>query len=211
MRLGCGGCLLAIALLACLAGAIGGIGWATARLLEDPGVTVDSPTAADSSSAQHKLYELMSRTRHAAREPTVLTEREINALLSRQLADEVPLTSLIARLLGGDQVEIAGLLPLRQLLIDVPGSRVLELLPERWATRPVWLHLHTRARMEVTGSRRHLRLEVERFEVGRLRLPRIATRLLLEPESLRWLRLALPDDIQSITIEPGRAVIRVAS
>jgi hypothetical protein len=42
-------------------------------------------------------------------------------------------------------------------------------------------------------------------------LPRITARLLLEPESLRWLRLRLPDHVEDVTIEPGRAVIRFAS
>ena len=211
MRLGCGGCLTAFVLVICLAAVLVATGWAATRVLQAPELTAEVPTAADSSTAQHKIYELATRPRRAGGAPVVLSEREINALLSRQLAGELPFSATVVRLIGDEQVEINGALPLGQLLADVPGAGLLERLPGRWARRPVWLHLHTRSRVETVGGRRQLRLDVRRVAVGRLPLPRITARLLLDPDSLRWLRITLPDHVQSVTIEPGRAVIRLAS
>jgi hypothetical protein len=211
MRLGCGGCLAASIFVICMGAGVGAAGWATARALQRPAVTAEVPTAADSGAAQHKIYEIVTRPRRPGGAPVVLSERELNALLSRQLADELPFSTTVARLIGDDQLEIAGALPLRQLLAEVPGSGLVDRLPGRWSGRRVWLHLYVRARVETVGGRRQLHLDVERFAAGRMPLPRITARLLLEPESLRWLRLRLPDHVEDVTIEPGRAVIRFAS
>jgi hypothetical protein len=209
MRLGCGGCLATLMLLACLAGAVAAGAWAVSLALQDPAVTVETPTAADSSRAQRKLFGLGDRGRRG--ETVVLSEREVNALLSRQLAGELPFTSSAVRLLGNDRLELAGQLPLQQALADSGTSALLDPLPRSWARHPVWLHVHAHARVDAGGRRPQLRLDVEQFALGRLPLPRIAARLLLDPESFRLLRLPLPEGVDSVAIEPGRAVIRIAS
>ena len=210
MRLGCGGCLATVFVLALVAAVAGGSTWLAIRGLDDPRVVAEQPTAADSSRAQRKVFDLANRG-HRAGEQVVLTEREINALLSRQLAGELPFSSAVARLLGDGRIELAGQLPARQLLAESPGAAVLDLMPDGWGRRPLWVHLRTRARVEPRGARRQLRLDVERFAIGRLPLPGSAVRLLFDPQSLRFLRLPLPDDVDDVVIEPGRALIRIAS
>jgi hypothetical protein len=211
MRLGCGGCLAASIVVICVGAGLAAAGWVAAVALQRPAVTAEAPTVADSTAAQHKIYEIASHPPRGGGNPIVLNEREINALLSRQLADELPFSTTTARLIGDNQVEIVGALPLRRLLADVPSSGLVDRLPGRWSGRRVWLHLYVHARVETVGGRHQLRLDIERFAAGRLPLPRIAARLLLDPDSLRWLRLRLPDHVQGVTIEPGRAVIRFAS
>ncbi len=210
MRLGCGGCLVTVFVVALVAAVVGGSTWLVVRGLENPGIVAEQPTAADSSRAQRKIFDLANRG-HRAGEQIVLTEREINALLSRQLAGELPFSSSVARLVGDGRIELAGQLPVRQLLAESPAAAVLDLIPEGWGRRPVWVHLQTRARVEPRGARRQLRLDVERFAIGRLPLPGSAVRVLFDPESLRFLRLPLPDNVDAVVIEPGRATIRIAS
>src|SRR5712664_1201855 len=57
------------------------------------------------------------------------------------------------------------------------------------------------------GAPRQLRLDVEDFAVGRQRLPAAALRLLLDPAAVGLLRWPLPQDFDSVIIEPGRVII----
>jgi hypothetical protein len=58
------------------------------------------------------------------------------------------------------------------------------------------------------GQRQFLRLDVERFYLGRTRLPAITHRLLLSPMALRLLSLPLPAGIDDVKVEQGHVVIR---
>ena len=107
-----------------------------------------------------------------------------------------------------DDVDAARTVALR--LLDVKRVPVADLLPAGWGQRPVWLHVGARAGVD-EGSRRQLRLDVEDFAVGRQRLPARMLRLLLDPAAVGLLRWPLPAHVDSVTIEPGRVVIRGAS
>jgi len=211
MKLGCSGCLVSIVTLAVVALAIGGLIGAGARMLARPeAASLPSTTAADGSRAQQKLFEIARRGRLA--QPVTLSEAEVNALLARHLVEArgVRLGTLSVRLLGEDRLEITGQLPLRQLLdeggLSAPGGA----LPAAWRERPVWIDVGVRAGVS-DGSRRQLRLDVETFAVGRQRLPARALRLLLDPAAVGLLQWPLPEQVESVTIEPGRVVIRGAS
>jgi hypothetical protein len=54
-------------------------------------------------------------------------------------------------------------------------------------------------------------LDVDALVVGRQRVPALALRLLMDPGGVGLLRWPLPAHIESVTIEPGRAIIRTAS
>jgi hypothetical protein len=79
----------------------------------------------------------------------------------------------------------------------------------------VWLSLRARATLESGGDarreRRYLRLDVERFWLGRLPLPSFMLRVLLDPLALRLLRWPMPDAIDGLRIEPGRLILQTAS
>ena len=211
MKAGCSGCLWAIAVLALVALVLGGAVGAGIRGLAKPeAAALPATTAADGARAQQKIFDLGRRARLA--QPVVLTEAEVNALLSRHLVEArgVRLNTLGVRLVGGDRVELTGQAPLRQLLEEAGMQAIGRLLPARWLEHPLWLRVGARVRVS-EGPRRQLRLDVEDFAVGRQRLPGGTLRLLLDPAAVGLLRWPLPEHVERVTIEPGRVVIQGAS
>jgi hypothetical protein len=140
----------------------------------------------------------------------VFSEQELNALIARQLAGEIPFSTPVARLPRGGTLDFAGRLPVRHLLGEQPLSALVKVLPEPWLDRPVWLQVRARVTVE-HGARTYARMQVDEFQVGRQRLPAVLLRLLLDPVSLTLLHLPLPDNVEDIRIEPGQVVIRTAS
>ena len=209
MRLGCAGCLTVVAFWSLLgATALGAGGWVALRLGQSPDIDVPATTQADNARAQRKILDVLrGRTQRA---PVTLSERELNALIARGVADEIPFSTPGARLSRGGTLDFAGRLPARHLLGERPLSALRGLLPERWLDRPVWLHVRARVTVE-HGTRPYARLQVQEFQVGRQRLPVLFLRLFLDPASLTLLRVPLPDNVEDIRIEPGQVVIRTAS
>jgi hypothetical protein len=211
MRLGCGGCLGSLALLAVCALLVGGAAGAARRALAKPDdATPPLTTAADGTRAQQKLFDV---ARGGRRGRTVtLSEAEVNALLARHLVEArgVRLGAPSARLLANDRVELTARLPLGQLLDEAGVGALADVLPSRWRERLVWVHVGARAHVE-EGPRRQLRLDVENFAIGRQRLPARALRLLLDPGLVGLLRWPLPREVESVSVEAGRVVIRAAS
>jgi hypothetical protein len=210
MKLGCSGCLGLIVILAIAALLVGGAVGATVRMLAHPDLRVVPTTSADGARAQRKLFDLARQVRRG--ETIVLSEAEVNALISRHLVEArgVRLGTPTATLVGGDRVVLNGQSPLRQLLDEASLGWLADLLPTRWQTRPLSLHLGARVRVE-GGSRRQLRVDVDEFAVGRQRLPAPLLRLLLDPASVGLLQWVLPDHVERVGIEPGRVVIQTAS
>lgn len=213
MRVGCAGCLTVMAFWSLLGiCAVGAGGWVALRLGQSPDIAIPATTQADNARAQRKIVDLARRRGQtsAASEAVVFSERELNALMTRRLAHEIPFSTPVARLPQGGTLHFAGRLPVRHLLGEPPLSGLAGLLPEPWLDRPVWLQVHARVTIE-HGARPYARLQVEHFQVGRQRLPVVLLRLLLDPASLTLLRLPLPDNVDDIRIEPGQVVIRTAS
>jgi len=186
------------------------------RATDAPDVILPVTTAADGLRAQQKLFEVARGQSRGSSKEVALTEAELNAFLSRHLADaaELPLTAMAVRLVGQDLVEFAGRLPSRHLASELPLASVRDLLPARWLERPIWLSVRARVGIErgaSQGERRYLRLDVERFALGRQRLPSVLVRLMFSPATVRMLRWQLPDTVASVSAEPGRVVIRAAS
>ena len=209
MKFGCSGCLGLIVILAIASLLIGGAAGATLRMLAHPDLKTVPVTAADGARAQQKLFDLARQARRG--ETIVLSEAEVNALISRHLVEArgVRLGTPTATLVGGDRVVLSGQSPLRHLLDEASLGGLADLLPTHWQTRPLWLRLGARVRVD-GGSRRQLRMDVDEFAVGRQRLPAPLLRLLLDPASVGLLQWALPDHVERVGIERGRVVIRTA-
>jgi len=211
MRLGCAGCLSTLIVLVLLALGLGATVGVGSRLLGQPAIAPTVTTAADGSRAQQKLFELTRRRRGSA-EAVIITEPELNALLARHLVEArgVQFGAPSARLLGGDRLEVMGSRPLGRILEEMSLGSVGTVLPARWMERPVWLRIGAHIRVEERPPR-HLRLDVDALVVGRQRVPALALRLLMDPSGVGLLRWPLPSHIESVTIEPGRAIIKTAS
>jgi hypothetical protein len=209
MRLGCSGCLVVVMFL----GALAAVGWTVVRMLDSPATVPGSTSsAADSASAQKKLYGALRRGPDAG--PVTLTEREVNAIVTRNLDTAIPLGGLSLRLVHRDTVEIVGRVPLGRVIAEVRGER--EPTGSAWGGRPVWLTVRGTPRLEGDrpgpgAARRYVTLDVEAAWVGRVRLPVALLRLILAPETRARLRWRAPVALQELRVEPGLVVIRVAS
>jgi len=206
------GCAVIVATIAVVCGMAAGSLWIGSRMLQEPEVPVAAGTAEDGVRGQQKIYAIIrgagraiGRTRQI-----VLSEPELNAFLSRHLAEvaTIPFGPGAVRLVGDGIIEFKGQVPLRHVLA------ITNLLPATWLEQPVWLHLWARASLEVgaaRGQRRYLRLDVERLALGRQPLPGVLPLLLLNPVILNQLRLRIPETVEAITIETRMVVIRIAS
>ena len=184
-------------------------GYFVVKSLEAPGVVSPRFTRDDDMRAQQKIVDLVRRR---ARDATVvLTESELNAFVSRHLdPDDLPLRDTALRLLGDDRVELFGTTPVGRLMRESPLAALAPAVPSGWLARPVWLTItaHTTIASE---PRRVLRLDVQRLVIGRQRVPGIVLRLLLDPSSLRLMRITLPPEVRTLRIEQGRVLIETTS
>lgn len=209
MRLGCGGCLSTVVTLLAVGLMVAAGGWAVVRLLQAPSVERVQFSAADGVRAQQKIFDLARRAARAG--PVVLTEAELNAFVSRHLDPvDLPFRDPVIRLRGDDLVEVVGTVPLGRLVRESPLAPLADALPAGWLARPVWLTVATRPGLS-TEPRRALRLDARRVMIGRQRVPALMLRLVLEPSSLRLMRIALPPAVQAVRVERGRVIIQATS
>ena len=209
MRTGCGcGCLTII--LAALV--ILGAAWFARGLLERPEIVRDIGSQADGHRAQQKLFDLaggIAPRRDQRRADVTLSEREINAFLTRHVSGDLPLADGGIRLVGNGIAEITGRVPLHALL-GAPVSSIARTLPERWAGQPVWLRLRGHVGLETGAARgdvRRLRLEPDAVWIGRRRVPAGVLTVLPDGPALRATRWPVPASVEAVVVEPGRVTI----
>ncbi|HSE93091.1 MAG TPA: hypothetical protein VLF19_07280 [Methylomirabilota bacterium] len=210
MRLGCAGCLSVVLVMALGAGAL----WSMAGLFQEPDTPPVAASQEDWVTAQQKLLDLLRRSRGRQAQAVTLSEREVTAVVSRQLTQtsSLPLSGTSVRLLAGGTAEVVGRLPLRVAIAHVPLASALEWLPGGWSRRPVWMIIEVRPRLQSKDAgRRYLTLDVERFAVGRQRLPGVTPRLLLSTASLRYFNVPVPDVVEDVSIERGRLLLRTGT
>jgi hypothetical protein len=184
-------------------------GYAVVKSLEAPGGASSHFTRDDDVRAQQKIVDLARRRPHDA--TVVLSEAELNAFVSRHLDPaDLPLRDTVLRLLGDDRVELAGTTPVGRLLQESPLAPLTPAVPSGWLARPVWLTIGAHATI-ATEPRRALRLDVRRVVIGRQRVPAVLLRLLLDPSSLRLMRITLPPEVRTVRIERGRVLIETTS
>jgi hypothetical protein len=211
LRLGCCGCLTILILATLVAGAA----WGIFEITRAPAIAGAPTSPADGLRAQQKIFAIVRRAGDGRPRAITLSERELNAFLGRHLGEsaDLPLRNLTVRLPSDGLAEIAGQIPLRQLLSQAPFSALNTIVPTKWLERSVWLAVRARVAVDAGGTRepRRLRLDVERFWLGRLPLPEVILRVLLDPAALRLLRSPIAETIESIRIEPGRLIIQAGS
>jgi len=206
------GCAVLVTTTAVVCGLAAGSLWVGSRMLQEPEVPAAAGTAEDGVRGQQKIYAIIRGAGRATgrTRQIVLSEPELNGFLSRHLAEAatIPFGPGAVRLVGDGMIEFKGQVPLRHVLA------IASLLPTTWLEQPVWLHLWARVSVEVgsaRGQRRYLRLDIERFALGRQPLPGVLPVLLVNPVILGQLRLRIPETVEAITIETRMVVIRIAS
>jgi hypothetical protein len=207
MRLGCGGCLGVLVLLGVSTVALGTGIWIGTRLTEPPVSRGDQGDATAARLAQQRMAELV-RPGRGPRSPVEVSERELNAFLARNVVPgpDFPLRDLSVVLVGEGIVELSAAVPAGDLLLDSRPAGLSPWLPRAALDYPVWVTVRAGVRVEAppASRRRYLRLDVERFTIGRQRLPLALFRLLPSPALLGLLRWRLPESIEGLGVEPGR-------
>jgi hypothetical protein len=197
--------------------AVGGLGWALWQTLEDPGFEAVEFTQADGARAQQKLFDIVRRpaSPSTAGSRVSLTEREVDALVSPRIGDAVGLPVRdVQAVLVADTLAVRCRMPLGALLGEPPFSRLAAALPAAALTRPVWIEVRGRVRVErplEAHGRKFLRFDPTYLAVGRQRLPALFYRVLLPPSAMQPLRWPVPSTVEAVTVEPGRIVIRTTS
>lgn len=164
---------------------------------------------ADRASSQRKVATALAVRRGGPSE-VVFTEPELTALLARYLEEAgQPVADLAVRLLGPGRLAVGGGLPAGRMAREVGLGGAFDLLPRRWSERPVWIHLELRERTIRDGHRR-VRLEPGRLYVGRLRAPGWLHRVILSPSVVGLLEWNVPATVDTVSIERGRLVVRLA-
>lgn len=205
MRSGCGCGCLSVALVVV---ALAGLFWLGSGIFARPVADHEIGSPADARRAQQKLFELARGSGGRDRRPPVtLLEREVNAFLARNLSPaDLPLSELGIHLIGDGVVEVTGRVPFRTLWGD-RLAMLANMLPARWAERPVWLRLRGPLRLEIgtgRGERRRLQLDVSSLMIGRRRLPALVLAAMPEGPIIRATRWSVPDIVESVTVEAGR-------
>jgi hypothetical protein len=203
------GCLTALVLVA----AVGGVAWGVSEILRRPDFSPVAISPADGQRAQQKIFEILRRSEGGRSRATTLSERELNGFLRRHLGNEsdLPLRDLVVHLPQDGDAEIIGQLPVQQVLASPPFSVLTSLMPRRAREYRLWLTVLARVTVETADAsrdRRRLRLDIRRFQLGRLRLPEVMMRVSLDPSALTFLRWPMPAGIEDVRVEPGRLIVQ---
>src|SRR6266478_7219519 len=140
MKLGCFGCFALVVLVLAVLVVTGGVLFLSANILRSPDVRPVPFSRADGYAARQKLYEVVLRQagRSSRKDPITLTEPEVNAFLSRHLAEVagVPLSPLTVRF-DKDHFFAQGRTPLRNLFKGPPFAYLIPYIPDKRLDQPV--------------------------------------------------------------------------
>lgn len=220
MKLGCGGCLGTLIYLALLLGAVGGTAWVAVRALGSPDPPLPEGSVADAQRGQVKIFAILrageKRSGVTPLEEHAVTDREINGFISRHLGQiqGTAVEGFGIRFVGDGVADLYAQLALRRVIGERVSTRLSGELPAGWADRPLWLRLSGPVHLQRDTGRtqpRALRMDVSEAFVGRQRVPAEVVGLLLGEDAARLLRWRVPDGVEGVTIEPGRAVVRMLS
>jgi hypothetical protein len=213
MKLGCVGCLLLIGLIF-LAMVSGGFLLLSGNIFEEPKFDALEWSRADASSARSRLAEIVQREAgHSGRQdPIFLSEREVNALVARHLAETVGLRfdPFAIKLVQG-QFVLQGRTVVGNLLQGPPFAQLAPRLPAAQLNRPIWITARGYVAMEpgAPGGRPgRARVMLTEFTVGRQPVGTWPFSILMGPAGSGLLKWPVPGTVRDIEIEDRRVVIR---
>jgi hypothetical protein len=214
MKLGCGGCLLFLVAIGFLAVLAGGFLFLSGNILEEPRLLVIDWSRADASAARYKLAEIVQRDigQSGRKDPIILAEREINALLARHLSEAAGLhfDPFATRLTEG-QFLLQGRTLIRNLLQGPPFAQLAGYLPPAQLDRPIWLSARGYIALQPGnpgGKPGRARVMLTEFNLGMQPVGSWPFSVVMGPAGSRLLTWSVPGALQSIDIEDRRVVIR---
>ena len=214
MKLGCAGCLILLLGLMFLAVVSGGFLFLSGNIFEEPRFDALEWSRADASSARFKLAEIVQReaTHSGRQDPIFLSEREVNALVARHLAETVGLRfePFAIRLIRG-QFVLQGRTVVGNLLQGPPFAQLAPQLPAAQLNRPIWITARGYIALEPGepgGKPGRARVNLTEFTVGRQPMGSWPFSILMGPTGSGLLKWPVPGTVRDIEIEDRRVVIR---
>ena len=213
MKLGCFGCFALILIVLAVLVVAGGVLFLSINVFGSPDVRPVPFSRADGYAAQQKLYEVVLRQagRSSRKDPITLTEREVNAFLSRHLAEVagVPLSPLTVRF-DKDHFFAQGRTPLRNLFQGPPFVYLIPYIPDKRLDQPVWVSIGAQISIDAPagGATGYGKVTVTEFLLGRQPVSSFLLYVMLGPSGAGLFRWPVPGVVESVRIQEGWAIIR---
>lgn len=214
MKAGCAGCSLLLVALAFLAVLAGGFLFLAGNIFEEPQREVSNWNPADASMARSKLYEVLRRdtSQSGRQDPIILTEREINALAARHLAETAGLRfdPFAVRLAQG-QFVLQGRTAIRSFLQGPPFAQLAPHLPAAQIDRLIWITVRGYMALDPGdpgGRAGRARVVLTEFSLGRQPVGTWPFSVVMGPAGWGLLTWPVPGLLRDIDIEDRRVVLR---
>jgi len=214
MKLGCAGCLILIVLLTFLVALIGGFFFLSGNIFQEPRFETLDWRGSDASAARSTLREIILRDAGQSRrqDPVLLSEREINALVARHLAETAGLRfdPFAIRLVQG-QFLLQGRTVLRSLLQGPPFAQLAGYLPASQLARPIWITVRGYIAVqpgEPGGKPGRAHVVLTEFILGRQPVGSWPFSAVMGSAGLGLLKWPVPGAVRDVDIEDRRVVIR---
>lgn len=214
MKLGCAGCFLLLIGLMFLAVVVGGFLFLSGNIFEEPKFEGLEWSRLDASSARSKFAELVQRDAGSSgrQDPIFLSEREVNALVARHLAETIGLRfDPFAITLTQGQFVLQGKTVAGNLLQGPPFAQLASQLPAAQLKRPIWITARGYISLEPGlpgGKSGRARVTLTEFSIGRQPLGTWPFFILMGPTGSGLLKWPVPGTVRDIEIEDRRVVIR---
>ena len=214
MKLGCAGCLILIVVLAFLAILVGGFVFLSGNIFEEPHFEALDWSRADASAVRSTLREIILRDagQSGRQDPVLLSEREINALVARHLAETAGLRfdPFAIRLVQG-QFLLQGRTVLRSLLQGPPFAQLAAYLPASQLNRPIWITVRGYIAVrpgEPGGKPGQARVALTEFTLGRQPVGNWPFSAVMGSAGSGLLKWPVPGAVRDVDIEDRKVVIR---
>jgi len=214
MKMGCAGCLVLLIGLGFVAILVGGFIFLSGNIFEEPRSEALEWSRSDASSARAALREVLLRDagQSGRQDPILLSEREINALVARHLAETAGLRfdPFAIRLTQG-QFLLQGRTLLRSLLHGPPFAQLAAYLPVSQLNRPIWITVRGYLAIQPgdPGVRPgQARVTLTEFNLGRQPVGNWPFSVVMGSAGSGLLKWQVPGTVRDIDIQDRRLVIR---
>ena len=214
MKLGCAGCLILSIALGFIAILAGGFIFLSANILEAPRFESVNWSRSDAPSARAALREIVLRDagQSERQDPVLLSEREINALVARHLAETAGLHfDPFAIRLTRSQFLLQGRTRLRGFFQGTPFAQLAAHLPAAQLDRSIWITVRGYIAIQ-PGARGakpgYARVVLSEFDLGSQPVGSWPFSLVMGSAGAELLKWQVPGTVQDVDIEDRRVVIR---
>src|SRR5713101_767217 len=214
MKMGCVGCLILLIALTFIAVVVGAFFFLSSNIFEEPRFEAVDWSRSDASAARSTLREIILRDtgQSGRKDPVLLSEREINALVARHLAETAGLRfDAFAIRLAQGQFLLQGRMVLRSLLQGVPFAQLAAYLPASQLDRRLWISVRGHIAVqpgEPGGKAGQARVVLTEFTLGTQPVGDWPFFVVMGSAGGGLLEWRVPGTLRDVDIEDRRVVIR---